>query len=152
VADPIKPVCVTTSIDLPREQVFDYLDDLSNHEAFNDHFLDKWEFSGPARGAGAKANARVNAPGGQDYIDFEVTESDPPQKIVEEGVGAKGKRRTRGTYYLSDRPGGGTDVEFKLEWLEAPRGERLITPLSRAFVKRTNGKSLRRLKKRLESG
>jgi hypothetical protein len=151
VAEPIKPVCVTTSIDLPREQVFDHLDDLSNHEAFNDHFLDKWEFSGPVRGVGAKATARVNAPGGQDYIDFEVTESDPPQKIVEEGVGAKGKRRTRGTYYLSDRPDGGTDVEFKLEWLEAPRGERLIAPLSRTFVKRTNGKSLRRLKKRLET-
>ena len=148
----MRPVIVTTAIERPREQVFEFLDDLSNHAIFNDHFLDRWKFSGPPRGVGARATARVNAPGGQDYIEFEVVESDPPQRIVEEGVGAKGKRRTRGTYYLSDRPGGGTDVEFKLEWLEAPRGERLIAPMSRAFVKRTNGKALRRLKKRLESG
>ena len=95
--------------------------------------------------------ARISAPGSQDWTDFEVVDADPPGRLVEEGVGAKGKRRTRGTYYLSDRPGGGTDVEFKLEWLEAPRSERLVPPLSRLFLKRTNGKSLRRLKKQLEA-
>jgi uncharacterized protein YndB with AHSA1/START domain len=147
----INPVSVTTDIARPRTEVFEFLDDLSNHAAFNDHFLDKWEFSGPTKGVGAKASARVDAPGGQDYIDFEVVDAEPPQKIVEEAIGAKGKRRTLGTYFLSDRPDGGTDVEFKLEWLEAPRGERLITALTRAFVKRTNGKAMKRLKKQLES-
>ena len=79
-----------------------------------------------------------------------MVDSDRPERIVEEGLGAKGKRRTRGAYYLSDRPDGGTDVAFKLEWLEVPRSERLIAPLTRAFVSRTNGKALRRLKKQLE--
>lgn len=148
----MNPVTVTTSIDRPREQVFAYLDDLSNHAAFTDHFLVDWEFSGPARGVGAKGTARVSAPGSQDWTDFEVVEVKGPELIAEEGVGAKGKRHTRATYYLSDRPGGGTDVAFKLEWLKAPRSERLIAPLTRAFVKRTNGKSLRRLKKKLEAG
>jgi uncharacterized protein YndB with AHSA1/START domain len=147
----MNPVTVTTSIDRPREQVFAYLDDLSNHAHFTDHFLVDWQFSGPARGVGAKGTARVSAPGSQDWIDFEVVEAKPPELIAEEGIGAKGKRRTRGTYYLSDRPGGGTDVAFELEWLEAPRGERLIAPLTRAFVRRTNAKSLRRLKKKLEA-
>jgi uncharacterized protein YndB with AHSA1/START domain len=146
----VNPVTVTTAIARPREQVFDYLDDLSNHAGFLDHFLVDWEFSGPARGIGAKGTARVSAPGSQDWTEFEVVDSKRPERIAEEGVGAKGKRRTRGTYYLSDRPDGGTDVAFKLEWLEAPRGERLIAPLSRTFVRRTNGKSLRRLKKQLE--
>jgi uncharacterized protein YndB with AHSA1/START domain len=146
----VNPVTVTTGIDRPREQVFAYLDDLSNHARFTDHFLVDWEFSGPARGIGAKGAARVSAPGSQDWTEFEVVETKRPELIVEQGVGAKGKRRTRGTYYLSDRPGGGTDVAFKLEWLEAPRGERLIAPLTRAFVRRTNAKSLRRLKKTLE--
>ena len=147
----MNPVTVTTGIEVPRERVFAYLDDLSNHAAYTDHFLVDWEFSGPARGVGARGTARVSAPGSQDWTEFEVVEAKPPELIVEQGVGAKGKRRTRGSYYLSDRPGGGTDVAFKLEWLEAPRSERLIAPLTRAFVRRTNGKSLRRLKKMLEA-
>jgi uncharacterized protein YndB with AHSA1/START domain len=147
----MQPVTVTTEIERPREEIFEFLDDLTNRAAFNDHFLDKWKFSGPTVGVGAKANARVDAPGGQDYIDFEIIEADSPQKLVEEGLGGKGKRRIRSTYYLSDRPGGGTDLELKHEWIESPRSERLITPLTRAFVKRTNGKALRRLKKHLES-
>lgn len=147
----MKPVSVTTDIARPREEIFDYLDDLSNHAAFTDHFLVDWEFSGPPRGVGAKGSARINAPSSQDWTDFEIVESDPPGRLVEEGIGAKGKRLTRGSYFLSDRPGGGTDVEFKLEWIEAPRSERLIPPLSRLFLKRTNGKSLKRLKKQLES-
>lgn len=148
----MNPVTVTISIDRPPAEVFDFLDDLSNHAGFTDHFLVDWEFSGPARGVGAKGTARVSAPGSQDWTEFEVVETKRPELIVEQGVGAKGKRRTRGSYYLSDRPGGGTDVAFKLEWLEAPRGERLISPLTRTFVRRTNGKSLRRLKKQLEKG
>jgi hypothetical protein len=147
----VNPVTVTTGIARPREAIFDFLDDLSNHAGFLDHFLVDWEFSGPARGVGAKGTARVSAPASQDWTEFEVVESKRPDLIVETGVGAKGKRRTRGSYYLSDRPGGGTDLAFKLEWLEAPRSERLITPLTRAFVRRSNGKSLRRLKKQLEA-
>jgi hypothetical protein len=147
----VNPVTVTTDVARPRKEIFEFLDDLSNHAGFLDHFLVDWEFSGPARGVGAKGTARVSAPGSQDWTEFEVIESKPPELIVEEGVGAKGKRRTRGSYYLSDRPGGGTDVAFKLEWLDAPRSERLITPLTRAFVRRSNGKSLRRLKKQLEA-
>jgi hypothetical protein len=147
----VNPVTVTTSVERPREEVFEFLDDLSNHAGFLDHFLVDWEFSGPARGVGAKGLARVSAPGSQDWTEFEVVEAKRPELIVEQGVGAKGKRRTRGSYYLSDRPGGGTDLAFKLEWLGAPRSERLIAPLTRAFVRRTNGKSLRRLKKQLEA-
>jgi hypothetical protein len=146
----MKPVTVTTSIARPRAEVFDFLDKLSNHAAFLDHFLVDWDFSGPDRGVGAKAMARVSAPASQDWTDFEVIESDPPGRIVEDGVGGHGKRHTRGTYYLSDRPDGGTDVSFKLEWLQAPRAERLAPPLSRLFLRRTNGKAMRRLKKELE--
>jgi hypothetical protein len=148
----MEPVTVTTSIARRREEVFGFLDDLSNHAGFLDHFLVDWEFSGPPRGVGAKGAARVSAPGSQDWTEFEVVESKRPDLIVEEGVGAKGKRRTRGSYYLSDRPDGGTDVGFKLEWLETPRSERLIPPLTRTFVRRTNGKALKRLKKQLEGG
>lgn len=146
----MKPVTVTTSIERPREEVFEFLDVFANHAGITDHFLVDWEFSGPSRGVGAKGRARISAPGSQDWTEFEVVDAKRPERIVEEGAGAKGKRRTRGSYYLSDRPGGGTDVAFELEWFAAPRSERLIAPLTRAFARRSNGKALRRLKRQLE--
>ena len=124
---------------------------LSNHEAFLDHFLVKWSFSGPKKGLGAKCTARADAPGSQDWTDFEVVEVRPPSLIVEEGVGAGGKRHTRGTYRLEELRGGRTKVSFELEWLRASRAERLIPPLTRAFAKRPNAKAMRRLAKLFEA-
>jgi hypothetical protein len=146
----VKPVIVTTSVRKPRQEVFDFLDLLANHESFNDHYLANWSFSGPPRGVGAKCRARTDAPGGQDWTEFEVLSAVPGEEIVEEGVGAKGKRHTRGTYRLSDRPDGGTEIEFELEWLEASRAERLIPPMTHAFVKRPTAKAMRRLAKILD--
>ena len=145
----MKPVTVSIEVAQPAEEVFDYLAVLANHEAFLDHFLVDWKFSGPPRGVGAKAEARASAPMSQDWTDFEVIESERPKRIVEEGVGLKGKRRTRGTYTLESLPDGGTKISFELAWIEAARAERLIPALTRAFIKRPNGKALRRLAKQL---
>jgi len=138
---------VTVSIEVPQapEEAYDFLDVLANHEAFLDHFLVDWKFSGPARGVGARAEARASAPMSQDWTDFEVVETERPSRIVEEGVGLKGKRRTRGTYTLEPLPDGGTRISFELAWIESARAESLIPPMTRAFLKRTNGKAMRRL-------
>jgi hypothetical protein len=145
----VKPVIVSVAVSQPAEEVYDFLDVLANHEAFLDHFLVDWKFSGPARGVGARAEARASAPMSQDWTEFEVVEAERPKRIVEEGVGLKGKRRTRGTYRLESLPDGGTAISFELAWLEAARAESLIPPLTRAFVKRPNAKALRRLAKQL---
>ena len=146
----MKPVTVSVVVSQPVEEVYDFLDVLANHEAFLDHFLVDWKFSGPSRGVGARAEARASAPMSQDWTDFEVVETERPNRIVEEGVGLKGKRRTRGTYRLESLPDGGTEVSFELAWLKAARAESLIPPLTRAFVKRPNAKAMRRLAKLLE--
>jgi hypothetical protein len=145
----VKPVTVSIAVSRPAEEVYDFLDVLANHEAFLDHFLVDWKFSGPARGVGARAKARASAPMSQDWTEFEVVEAERPKRIVEEGVGLKGKRRTRGTYRLESLPDGGTEISFELTWLEAARAESLIPPLTRAFVKRPNAKAMRRLAKLL---
>lgn len=141
----MKPVTVSIAVPQSVEEVFDYLAVLANHEAFLDHFLIDWKFSGPPRGVGAKAAARASAPMSQDWTDFEIVEAEEPARIVEEGVGLKGKRRTRGTYRLRSLPGGGTEISFELEWLDAARAERLIPPMTRAFIRRPNAKAMRRL-------
>jgi len=145
----VKPVTVSATVPKSTQEVYEFLEVLANHEAFLDHLFADWEFSGPKRGVGAKAEARVNVPGSQDWTDFEIVEVGP-NRIVEEGVGAKGKRRTRGTYRLEELSEGGTRISFELSWLEASRLERLGTPLTRAFTHRANGKAMRRLAKQLK--
>jgi hypothetical protein len=145
----VKPVTVSIEVPQPAEEVFDYLAVLANHEAFLDHFLVDWEFSGPPRGVGAKAAARASAPMSQDWTEFEIVEMEEPLRIVEEGVGLKGKRHTRGTYRLRGLPDGGTEISFELEWIEAARAESLIPAMTRAFIRRPNAKALRRLAREL---
>jgi hypothetical protein len=148
----VKPVTVSIEVAQPVEEVFDYLAVLANHEAFLDHFLVDWKFSGPRRGVGAKAEARASAPMSQDWTDFEIVEVEEPARIVEEGVGLKGKRRTRGTYRLRGLPAGGTEISFELEWLESARAESLIPAMTRAFIRRPNAKAMRRLARELGKG
>jgi len=147
----MKPVAVETTVSKSPHEVYEFLDLLPNHEGFLDHWLVDWEFSGPRRGVGAKARARANTVGSQDWTEFEVVEAEAPSRIVEQGVGNGGKRHTRGTYRLEEDAGGGTKIGFELEWLEASRAERLIPPLSRAFVRRVNAKAMRRLAKLLDA-
>jgi hypothetical protein len=146
----MKPVEVSTTVPQPRQEVFEFLDVLANHAGFMDHFLVDWKFSGAARGVGARGRARQNAPGSQDWMEFEVVEAGP-ERIVEEAVSAGGKRRTRGTYELRDAPGGGTEISFELAWLQVPRSERLAPFLARAFVRRVNAKAMRRLAGELDA-
>ncbi|MFI5027759.1 MAG: SRPBCC family protein [Solirubrobacterales bacterium] len=146
----MKPVIVSTSAKRAPEEAYEFLDVLANHEPFVDHLLTDWSFSGPARGVGAMARARTDAPGSQDWTEFEIVESGPG-RIVEQAVGANGKRRTRGTYTLEGLSDGGTRLSFELEWLEAARIEQFFGPLTRAFVRRANAKSMRRLRGLLEA-
>ena len=146
---PPRPVIVSVVVPRPAAEIYEHLIVLANHEAFLDHILVDWSFSGPKSGVGAKAEARANTPMSQDWTDFEIVEAEAPGRIVEEGIGAGGKRHTRGTYTLEPLDDGQTKVSFELAWLEASRAERLCPPLSRAFIRRPNAKALRRLAKRL---
>jgi ribosome-associated toxin RatA of RatAB toxin-antitoxin module len=145
----MKPVTVAVAVAKPPAEVFEFLDVLSNHAGFLDHYLTDWEFSGPQRGVGARAKARVNTTMSQDWFEFEVTEVEAPRLIAEQGISSGGKRRTRGTFRLEELPDGGTRIEFELAFDELPRSERLIPPLTRAFAKRVNAKAMRRLAKQL---
>lgn len=102
----MEPVTVSIDVKRPRQEVFDYIDVLRNHEDWMSHLYKDWRFEGPRRGVGAKAGARVDAPSSREQVDFEVVESEAPSRTVEESVSAHGKRRTRGAYTLTDLPGG----------------------------------------------
>jgi hypothetical protein len=99
---------------------------------------------------GSKANVRVKATAEKDWTDVQIVEADSDRRLVEETVGGSGgKRRTRGTYLLEELPGGGTRINFELEFVEMPTGERLMGPLNRAYVGRVNRKAMKRLAEQL---
>ena len=149
--DIMKPIVVSTTTDKPRDEVYEFLDVLGNHEPFTDHMLVDWTLDGPATGVGAKARMRANAPGPKQWIDMEVVAASAPETIVEEAVSKGGKRKTRGTYTLRERPDGGTDVQFQLEYLAMPASEKLMAPVLRAWLARANAKAMERLQERLGS-
>jgi polyketide cyclase/dehydrase/lipid transport protein len=137
----MKPVTVSVDVPKNREEVYAFLDVLANHEPFTDHMMVDWQLSGPRAGIGARATAKVRAPGSNEIIEITVIDAEPPGRIVEESLSAGGKRRTRGTYTLEELPEGGTRISFELAWIE------VAAPLMRAFMRRANGRAMRRLGK-----
>ena len=140
----MKPVQVSIDVPQAREDVYDFLDVLANHELFTDHMLRDWRCEGPARGVGAKAKMTAVAAGRTDPLDMEVIEAERPTRNMERNVGASGRVMT-GTYTLAELPGGGTRITFESAWLRVPRSEALAAPLVRAMVRRGNQRALERL-------
>jgi ribosome-associated toxin RatA of RatAB toxin-antitoxin module len=146
----VKPVSVSIEVPTSPHRVYEFLEELGNHEQFMDHFMVDWQLSGPKKGVGAKANVRVKATAEKDWTDVEIVEADSDRRLVEETTGGpSAKRRTQGTYLLEALPDGGTRIGFELEFLELPAAERIMGPLNRAYVKRVNRKAMKRLAERL---
>ena len=147
----MKPITVTVDVPQPRDRVFAYLEVMRNHERFTDHMLTNWRYGGPDRGVGAAARVDTKLAGKADSLFIETVSSLPPAKIVEHNVGAGGRRHASGTYALETLPAGGTRVSFRYAWQEAPRSERLLSPLVRAVMRRPLQRSMHRLAEQLDA-
>jgi len=152
----VDPVTVSILISAPREQVFDYLQDIANHPEFTDHFLCDWHLTREdSVGRGAGARFRVKAPGNRfSWGDSTFTEVSRPHRIVEVGRTGKANRiRTLGVYELATVSGDSTRVQFTLETQASVLSDRLREAAGgRTWLKRKNAKALRRLRSILEAG
>lgn len=150
------PVTVSILIDAPREQVFEYLQDLANHSEFTDHYLRDWHLTREnSVGVGAGARFRVAAPANRfSWGDVTFAEVEQPHRIVEVGRGGKANRvRTLGVYELAPAAGGTTRVRFTLQTQPRMLSDRLLESLgARSWFKRQNKKALRRLRSIIETG
>jgi Polyketide cyclase / dehydrase and lipid transport len=147
----IRPVRVSVDVPDSREDVYDFLDVMANHEPFTNHILRDWEYSGPDRGIGSKARVHVTTAGRTDVVDIEVISGECPTKIVEQNVGAGGRRIANGTYTLEELPSGGTRIVFEYSWKQAPLSERLGAPMVRSILRRANERAMQRLAEQLEA-
>src|ERR671930_1806854 len=100
----MSPVTAGTVVDLPREEVFAFLEPLENHEPFTDHFLKHWEVVD-------SGHVRVKAAG--ERVDIRAIEAVAPERLVENTIGAGGRRVARGTYTPTAPRPGRTDVRLE---------------------------------------
>jgi len=150
----VDPLSVSIVVSAPREQVFDYLQDIANHVEFTDHYLVDWRLTRiDSVGRGAGARFRVKAPGSRfSWADVTFSEVERPHRIDEIGRTGKDNRiRTLGVYELAPPPGGATRVRFRLQTIPATLTDRLIESLgARGWLRRKNRRAMHRLRDVLE--
>jgi uncharacterized protein YndB with AHSA1/START domain len=152
----VDPTTVSVTVARPREEVFEYLADIANHAEFTDHFLVDWHLTREdPYGKGAGARFRIKMPGNRfNWGDTTMIEVEPPYRIVERGRTGKYNRiRTLGEYRLTPVASSLTRVEFTFESLPGNLADRVLESFgARGWLRRKNGKALRRLRAILEEG
>ena len=110
----MRQVTVDTVISAPREDVFDFVADLSLRPSFADHYLKDYRLAraNPV-GKGAAARFLLDRPVFNERGEIAIVECDRPRRIVEEGrVGRLGRSRLVAIYDFIPEAGGTTRVEL----------------------------------------
>jgi uncharacterized protein YndB with AHSA1/START domain len=151
----VEPFTVTTTINRPREEIYEYLADIANHAEFCDHYMVDWHLTreNPV-GVGAGASFRSKMPRNRfAWGDMVIAEMQPPYRILMHGRGGKYNRiRTLGVYTLQPAPGG-TRVQYTYETESRMPSDKLMEMLGgRAWQRRKTQRALRRLRSIVEDG
>ncbi|HVV89276.1 MAG TPA: SRPBCC family protein [Solirubrobacterales bacterium] len=87
------PISAEVEVDAPREAAFELISDLARRPTYTDHFLTGFRLTRiEARGVGAGARFRVEAPLRSPWEDTTIVELAAPFKIVERGAGGRSNR------------------------------------------------------------
>jgi uncharacterized protein YndB with AHSA1/START domain len=148
------PVSAHVTIDRPREEVFDYLADIANHQEFSDHYLKEWRLTRlDSYGRGAGARFRVDAPLDRfGWGDMTFVEVERPYRIAAAGRGGKFNRNKTWTEWKLEPQGDSTRVEVTSESEPALPTDKLMEAVTRrrGWFKRGQRKALRRMQSILE--
>jgi uncharacterized protein YndB with AHSA1/START domain len=153
----MESITLTTTIARPREEVFEYLADVANHQEFTDHCMVDWHLTREdSYGRGAGARFRVKSRFDRfSYGDLTLAEVTPPRRIVATGRGGRYNRiRTVTTWTLEDAGAGRTTVTFETQSTPVLKSDELMEKLLRvrASMTRCHRHALDRLRSILESG
>ncbi len=148
----MRQVTVSTFISAPREEVYDFVADLSGRPAFTDHYLKDYRLAraNPV-GKGAAARFLLDTPVWNERGGLQITEYERPRRIVEEGgVGRRGRSRLVAVYDFTAEAGGTTRVELTTFSEPGNWVDRFKQTGVHRWVRRQSKKALRRLKEQLE--
>jgi uncharacterized protein YndB with AHSA1/START domain len=158
----MRPVTVSTVIDAPRARVFEYLEDIANHQAFCDHYAKDFRLERlESRGVGAAARFRIESalaripilrPLASMWAELVITEVERPYRVTLDGrTGRIGRVPIGAEYRLTPYEHDMTKVELTVRGQPSTRADRLRESLGGAtWLKLQNRKALRRLKRILE--
>lgn len=148
------PVSATTTIDQPRERVFDFLCDLANRESFTHDFIEQLRLERlPSTGVGAAARFRITGRA-EMWVETVIEEAERPHRIYERGRGGRTDRVPVFTVWeLVGEPGGATEVTVTF-WTEPSHpADRIKEKLGHArWFRRQWSGALARLREILETG
>lgn len=82
------PTSASKTVDAPREQVFDFLCDLANRQAFTDHFLSDYRLE-RFESAGVGASVRMRIAKARLWMETVIVEAERPYRILERGKGGR---------------------------------------------------------------
>jgi uncharacterized protein YndB with AHSA1/START domain len=148
----VGPISLSTSIDAPRERVFDFICDLGTRPAWTDHFASDYHLERiPASGLGAAARFRVHAPAGVRYMETVIAETSRPYRVVEHARGGRLDRiPMRIVWELREGPI--TTVTLTFWTLPDSMVDRFREAGRSGWWRRRWGKALRRMQELIESG
>ena len=149
------PVTVSITIGRPREEVFDYLADIANHQEFCDHYLKRWRLTRlDSWGEGAGARYRLARRNRFAWAETTFIKVEPPYQIIAAGRGGKFNRvKNFATWTLTPSGADATRVEYTAETEPALLSDKLAEVFGfRRWFRRGSGKALRRLRAILEDG
>jgi len=109
----VRQVTVSAFISAPREQVYDFVADLSGRPAYTDHYLKDYRLArANAVGKGAAARFQLRTPLARERGEIAIKEADRPRRILEEGrIGRFGRSKLLALYEFTPEAGG-TRVEL----------------------------------------
>lgn len=150
----MRETTVHTVISAPREQIFDFVSDLSRRPAFSDHYMREYRLArANPRGVGAAARFRLELPLAKEWAGLEIKVCDRPKRIVEEGrIGRLGRSRLVAVYDFIPEAAGTTRVELTTYSEPANAIEKLKQTGAHGRMKRRTRKALRRLRDIFETG
>jgi uncharacterized protein YndB with AHSA1/START domain len=144
----MREVTVSIIISAPREDVFDFVNDLAARPAYTDHFMDDYRLARVQPvGVGAAARFRLNAPMSNEYAELTITEADRPRRIIEEiRVGRRGRNRSVAVYDFTRESARVTRVELTTFGEPATMVDRFRQIGAAGWIRRKTRKSLDRLR------
>jgi uncharacterized membrane protein len=144
------PVTLDVHISAPRDEVFDFVADLANRPAWNDHFQAEFHLTRPRTAErGSAARYRSSPPfQRQLYSDLAIVELDRPRRILEEGVqGRLNRGRVQLVWDFEQEGPTLTHVQFEMRSEPGGRLQTIAEALgAHGYYKRQYATALERLR------
>jgi hypothetical protein len=144
----MREVTVHTVVSAPRDEIFDFVSDLSRRPAYCDHYKRDYRLArANPRGVGAAARFKLKLPLAEEWAEIEIKVCDRPKRIVEEGrIGRLGRSPLVAIYDFIPEAAGTTRIELTTYSEPGHFIDKIKQTGAHGWMRRRSAKALRRLR------